>query len=98
MKETDQNDQRKRDVDRTVTLIWKDIPEKELHAALASVTGGFDPAASMKLMEYFYRRIHDHLPYDQTVLFAYLEHVFGKIIDGQPPDVAFGFIRPDATK
>lgn len=85
-------------MDQTVKLKWKDVPEMELHAALASVTGGFDPAASMKLMEYFYRRIHDNLPYDQTVLCAYLDHVFGKMVDGQPPDIAFGFKRPDATK
>jgi hypothetical protein len=98
MKETDQKSQRERDVDRTVKLKWKDIPEIELHAALARVTVGFDPAESMKLIEYFYRRIHDNLPYDQTVLFAYLDHAFGKIVSGEQPDIAFGFRQPDATK
>lgn len=98
MKETDQKDQRERDVDRTVKLKWKDIPEMELHAALAKVTVGFDPAASKKLVEYFYGRIHDNLPYDQTVLFAYLDHVFGKIVNGEQPDIAFGFRRTDAKK
>jgi hypothetical protein len=91
MKETDHKDQRKLDVDRTVRLKWKDLSEAELQAALASVKGGADPAASMRLVEYFYERIHGNLPYDQRILFEYLDHVFGKIVNGEQPDHAFGF-------
>lgn len=85
--------ERKSDVDRTVKLTWKDISEAELHALLAGVTSGSDPTASMRLVEYFYKRIHDNLPYDQTILFAFLDHVFGRLVDGQPADRAFGFER-----
>ena len=91
MKKTQQGDQGKVDADRTVKLTWKDLSEADLRAALAGVKGGSDPAASMKLVEYFYRRIHDNLPFDQTILFEYLDHVFGRIVDGQRPDRAFGF-------
>ncbi len=89
---------RKSDADRTVKLTWKDISEAELRAALAGVKSGSDPAASMKLVEYFHKRIHDNLPYDQTILFEYLDHVFGRIVDGQPPDRAFGFERRAAAE
>ncbi len=98
MEKNQNEDGRKSDADRTVTLTWKDISEAELRAALAGVKAGSDPAASMKLIEYFHRRIHDNLPYDQTILFEYLDHVFGRIIDGQPPDRALGFERRAATE
>jgi len=97
MNKTHDGDRKKADVDRTVQLTSKDISQADLRAALASVKGGSDPAASMKLIEYFYRRIHDNLPYDQTILFEYLDHVFGRIVDGQPADRAFGF-EPQAGK
>ncbi len=84
---------RRADVDRTVKLTWKDISEAELRALVASATSGSDPAASMRLIEYFYRRMHDNLPYDQTILLAYLEHAFGRLLDGQPADRAFGLER-----
>ena len=98
MEKNQNEDGRKSDADRTVKLTWKDISDAELRAVLARVKGGSDPVASMKLIEYFYRRIHDNLPYDQTILFEYLDHVFGRIIDGQPPDRAFGFERRAATE
>ena len=85
---------RRSDVDRTVKLTWKDISEAELRAALADAKNGTDAAAAMKLIEYFYRRIQDKLPYDQTILFEYLEHVFGRIVEGQPADRALGFEPP----
>ena len=85
--------ERKSAVDRTVSLTWKDISEAELRAALAGAKSGSDSAASMKLVEYFYKRIHDNLPYEQTILFEYLDHAFGRIVDGQPADRAFGFER-----
>ncbi len=84
---------RRPDADRTVKLTWKDVSEAELRSALASAKSGSDPAASMQLVEYFYRRIRDKLPYDQTILFEYLEHVFGRIVEGQPTDRALGFER-----
>jgi len=93
MENTRKEGGRKSDVDRTVKLTWKDISEAELRALLAGVTSGSDPAASMRLVEYFYKRIHDNLPYDQTILFAFLDHVFGRLVDGQPADRAFGFER-----
>lgn len=93
MAKTRNEDKRKSDVDRTVKLTWKDISEAELRAALAGAKSGSDPAASMKLIEYFYKRIHDNLPYEQTILLEYLDHVFGRIVDGQPADRAFGFER-----
>jgi len=98
MKQTGCKDERKLDVDRTLELKWKDISDAELHAALESVTGGSDPVASMKLIEYFYRRIHGNQSYDQTILLEFLDHVFGKIVDGQQPDQAFGFRQTNATK
>jgi len=98
MEKTRNEGERKADADRTVKLTWKDISDAELRAVLASVKGGSDPAASMKLIEYFYRRIHDNLPYDQTILFEYLDHVFGRIVDGQPADRAFGFERQAGKK
>jgi hypothetical protein len=98
MKDEDQAARRKRDVDRTVKLTWKDIPELELRAALERVTTGYDPVASMQLIEYFYRRIHDHLPYDQSVLVEYLDHVLGGIVGGEAPDVALGLKPRDARK
>lgn len=82
---------RKSLADTTVKLTWKDISDAELRAALARVKGGSDPAASMKLIEYFHRRIHDNLPYDQTILLEYLDHVFGGVVAGQPLERAFGF-------
>lgn len=93
MEKTRKAGERKADVDRTVRLTWKDVSEAELRALLAGVTNGSDPAASMRLVEYFYNRIHDNLPYDQTILFAYLDHVFGRLLEGQPADRAFGFER-----
>ena len=97
MENTRKEGGRKSDVDRTVKLTWKDISEAELRSALASVKGGSDPAASMKLIEYFYRRIQDKLPYDQTILFEYLEHVFGRLVEGQPANRALG-LEPPAGK
>lgn len=94
MKNTRNDDQRKSDADRTVKLTWKDISEAELRAALAAMKRGSDPAASRKLVEYFYERIHDSLPYEQTILLEYLEHVFGMIVAGRPADQAFGFEPP----
>ncbi|MGQ0511379.1 MAG: hypothetical protein ACT4P9_12270 [Betaproteobacteria bacterium] len=93
MKRNRAEGERTMDPDRTVTLTWKDISEAELRALLAGVTSGSDPTASMRLVEYFHSRIHDNLPYDQTILFAYLDHVFGRLLDGQPADRAFGFER-----
>jgi hypothetical protein len=98
MEKTPNKGERKWDADRTVKLTWKDISEAELRAALAGVKSGSDPAASMKLIEYFYGRIHENLPYDQTILFEYLDHVFGKIVDGQPADRAFGLERQAAKE
>ena len=98
MKETDRRDERKLDVDRTLKLKWKDISDAELHAALESVKGGSDPAASMKLIEYFFRRIHDNQSYNQTILLEFLDHIFGKIVDGQQPDHAFGLSQRNATE
>ena len=91
MNKTHERDQKKADVDRTVQLTSKDISQADLRAALASVKGGSDSFTSMKLIEYFHRRIHDDLPYDQTILFEFLDHVFGKILGGETPDQAFGF-------
>lgn len=98
MKKTHKRDIREPDADRTVKLTLRDISEADLRAALASVKGGFDPAASMKLIEYFYARIHDNLPYDQTILLEYLEHAFGKIVDGVRPDHAFGIKQRASTE
>jgi hypothetical protein len=98
MKKTQNGDKREVDADRTVKLTWRDMSEADLRAALASVKSGFDPAASMKLIEYFYARIHDNLPYDQTILFEYLDHVFGGIVDGLQPDHALGFKKCAASK
>lgn len=89
---------RKSDADRTQTLTWKELSEAELRTALAAMKSGADPAASMKLIEYFHRRIHDSLPYDQTILFEYLDHVLGAIVAGQAADRAFGLERPPAKK
>lgn len=93
MPKTRNEGERKSDVDRTVKLTWKEVSEAELRAALASAKGGSDPAAAMKLIEYFYRRIHDNLPYDQTILFEYLDHALGGIVDGRAADSAFGLER-----
>ena len=83
MQKTRNEGERKSDVDRTVKLTWKEVSDADLRAALAGAKDGSDPAASMKLIEYFYRRIHDNLPYDQTILFEYLDHVFGRIVEGE---------------
>lgn len=93
MDETRKAGERNADVDRTVKLTWKDISEAELRALLAGATSGSDPAASMRLVEYFHGRIHDNLPFDQTILFEYLDHVFGRLLQGQPADRAFGLAR-----
>lgn len=93
MEKSREEGEHKADADRTVKLTWKEISEAELRALLAGVTSGSDPTASMRLVEYFYNRIHDNLPYDQTILFAYLDHVFGRLLDGQPAARAFGFER-----
>jgi hypothetical protein len=98
MTKTHGEDVRKADADRTVKLTTKDISDAELRAALASAINGGDPAASMKLIEYFYRRLHDNLPYEQTILFEYLDHVFGRIVDGEQPDRALGLTQRDGTK
>ena len=98
MKRTRNEGERKSNVDQTIKLTWKDISEAELRAALVGVKSGSDPAASMKLIEYFYKRIHDNLPYDQTILFEYLDHVFGGIVAGQPADRAFGLERQAAKE
>jgi hypothetical protein len=94
----ERGDNRTTAVDRTVKLTWKDISEAELRAALADAKGGSDPRASLRLIEYFHRRIRDNLPYDQTILFEYLEHAFGRIIDGEPADRALGLARPAPAK
>ena len=91
MNKTPERDEKKVDADRTVKLTWKDISQADLRAALASVKGGPDSSTSMKLIEYFHRRFQDNLPYDQTILFEFLDHVFGKIVGGETPDQAFGF-------
>ncbi len=98
MKKTGNEGGRKSNADQTVKLTWKDLSEAELRAALAGVKSGSDPAASMKLIEYYYKRIHDNLPYDQTILFEYLDHVFGRIVEGQPADRAFGLERQAAKE
>jgi len=86
-----EGDRKKSDVDRTVQLTSKDISQADLRAALASMKAGSDSFTSMKLIEYFHRRFHDDLPYDQAILFEFLDHVFGKILDGETPDQALGF-------
>lgn len=91
MSKTHKEDGIKVDADRTVKLTSKDISQADLRAALASVKSGSDSSASMKLIEFFHRRFHDNLPYDQMILFEFLDHVFGKIVDGETPDQAFGF-------
>jgi hypothetical protein len=83
--------------DRTVTLTWKDISDADLRAALAGAKSGSDPAAAMRLIEYFHRRIHDNLPYDQTILLEFLDHVFGGIIEGRKPGDALGLEPHSAT-
>lgn len=93
MDRTGNGDERKADADRTVKLTWKDISESELRAALSGAKTGTDPAAAMKLIEYFHKRIHDNLSYDQTILFEYLVHAFGGIVDGQSADRALGLER-----
>ncbi|MFZ2158296.1 MAG: hypothetical protein WAV72_19560 [Bradyrhizobium sp.] len=98
MDKTENKGERKADADRTVKLTWKDISDAELRAILADAKNGGDPAAAMKLIEYFYKRIHDNLPYDQTILLDYLVHGFGGILDGQSADRAFGLERRTAKK
>ena len=98
MTETDRKEGRKLDVDRTLKLKWKDISEAELQATLERAKAGSDPAASMELIEYFYRRIHDNLAYDQTILLAFLDHVFGEILDGKQPDRVLGFKQHKSTE
>jgi len=93
MDDTKSKGERKFGADRTVKLTWKDISETELRAALAAAKSGADPATAMKLIEYYYKRIKDNLPYDQTILFEYLVHVFGGIVDGQSADRALGLER-----
>ena len=93
MKKTRTEDGQRADPDRTVKLTWKDISEAELRALLAGAKSGSDPASSIKLIEYFYHRIHDNLPYEQTLLLEYLDHVFGGLVNGQPADRALGIER-----
>lgn len=85
------------DVDRTVKLKLQDIAAAELIAALASVKGGDDPAAAMKLIEHIYQRIHNNEPLNQTILYELLDHAFGKIIDGESPEQAFGLKQRTAA-
>ena len=98
MDKTGNKGERKADADRTVKLTWKDISEAELRAALADAKNGADPAAAIKLIEYFYKRINGNLSYDQTILFEYLVHGFGGILDGQSADRAFGLGRRTAKE
>ena len=91
MNKTHEGNQKKSDVDRTVQLTSKDISQADLRAALASVKGGSDKFTSIRLIEYFHRRFHDNLPYDQAILFEFLDHAFGRIVGGETPDQAFGF-------
>ena len=79
--------------DRTVKLSVKELSDAELRATLERLTAGGEAAAAMKLAEYFHRRIRDNLPYDQSLLYAYLEHVLGRLLDGERPDRVFG-VRP----
>jgi hypothetical protein len=69
------------------------MSDADLRATLTRARSGADPGAAMQLIEYFHRRIRDNLPYDRTILFEYLEHVFGRIVDGERPDRAFGFTQ-----
>jgi hypothetical protein len=98
MDKTQNQGDRKLEVDRTVNLTWTDFSEVELRATLAAMKSGEDPAASKRLIEYFYKRIHDSLPYDQTILFEYLDHVLGAIVNGQSANRAFGLERQSAKK
>lgn len=98
MEKTRKLGERKSDADRTVKLTWQDLTEAELRAALAAMKSGADPAASRRLIEYYYKRIHDNLPYDQTILFDFLDHALGAIVNGQPADRAFGLERQAAKK
>lgn len=81
------------DADRTVKLTWQELSEAELRATLAAAKNGADPAAAMNLIKYYYQRIHENRPYDQTILLEYLVHVLGAIVDGQSADRAFGLER-----
>jgi hypothetical protein len=78
------------DADRTVKLTRGELAYEELRAALADVKDRSDPGAARRLMEYFYGKIHDNLPYDHVILFEYLEHVFGRILRGESADHVFG--------
>lgn len=78
------------DADRTVKLTWQEISDADLRLALAGVKAGSDPAAAIKLLEYFYRQIHGNLPFDQVILLEYLDCVFGRIVEGQEPNRVLG--------
>lgn len=91
LNKTRDGNQKMSDLDRTVQLSSKDISQAELRAVLTSMKDGSDAFASKVLIEYFHRRFHDNLPYDQAILFEFLDHVFGRIVGGATPDQAFGF-------
>lgn len=78
------------EADRTVKLTWKELSEVDLRLALSAAKQGADPAAAMKLAEYFYRQIHGNLPFDQVLLLEFLDCVFGRLVEGEEPNRVFG--------
>jgi len=78
------------DADRTVKLTQQEMAYEDLRSTLSDLKIASNPRAARKLMAYFHGRIRDNLPYDQTILFEYLECVFGRILRGESPDHVLG--------
>lgn len=69
-----------------------EISDADLKGALAAVTYGHDPVAALNLITYFYQRIDNNSPFNEQILFDFIHHAFGKIVnDGVSADHAFGF-------
>ena len=73
-------------------MTWHDVSDDDLNSALAAVKYGHDPDSALKLVQYFYERIHHGESYNEPVLLEYLHHTFGKIIEDEcSANHAFGF-------
>lgn len=64
---------------------------------LASIKRGHDPVAADRLIRFFFAELQSGnlfahgLGQNEKTLLRYIQHAFGRYVDGQPLDTAFGF-------
>lgn len=85
---------------------WQDVTKADLEGALAAIKYSHDPEAAKNLIEYFHERMSEDFHFDEQVLFEYIKHAFGLIVEkNRSADVAFGlklargeYPRPNTTE